>query len=94
MPAPFAIAGWFVERGGQFIPARFAARFGPHDVTFAGYMNIFAARPNARYGNFYFDDLTRLNPARRRETYTCFTDIVCEQSHGWGYNFACNRRQS
>ena len=48
MPAPFVIAGWFVERGGQFIPAGLIARFDPYDVTFGGYMDIPAARPNAR----------------------------------------------
>jgi hypothetical protein len=26
MPAPFVIAGWFVELGGQFIPARFESK--------------------------------------------------------------------
>src|ERR1700676_3764859 len=36
MPAPFAIAGWFVERCGRFIPAGLIARFDPHDVTFGG----------------------------------------------------------
>src|ERR1700676_4948072 len=36
MPGPFVIAGWFVELGGQFIPAGLIARFDPHDVTCAG----------------------------------------------------------
>ena len=47
MPAQFLIAGWFVERGGQFIPAGFIARFDPHNVTFAGYVDIRAAQPDA-----------------------------------------------
>src|ERR1700687_1827020 len=36
MPARFVIAGWLVERGGLFIPARFIGRVDPHDVTFGG----------------------------------------------------------
>ena len=48
MPAPFVIAGWFVELGGQFIPAGLIARFDPHDVTCARYVDIFAVRPKAR----------------------------------------------
>jgi hypothetical protein len=36
LPALVVMAVWFVERCGQFIPARFVARFDPHDVTFVG----------------------------------------------------------
>ena len=68
MPAPFVIAGRFVELGGQFIPARFVARVDPHDVTCTRYVDIFAVRPQARQGYLYFDGLTRLNAARCRET--------------------------
>jgi hypothetical protein len=31
MPAPFVIAGWFVELGSQFIPAGLVAKFDSHD---------------------------------------------------------------
>jgi hypothetical protein len=59
--SPFVIAGWFVERGGQFIPAGLIARFDPHDVTCARYVDIFAVRPKARDGNFLpqWPDLAR-----------------------------------
>ena len=66
--SPFVIAGWFVERGGQFIPAGLIARFDPHDVTCARYVDIFAVRPKARDPNFYLNGLTWLNAARCRET--------------------------
>ena len=39
--------GWFFEPCSQFIPARFVARFDPHDVTCARYVDIFAVRPKA-----------------------------------------------
>jgi hypothetical protein len=68
MPAPFVIAGWLVEHGGQFMPAGLIARFDPHDVTCARYVDIFAVRPQARQGYLYFNGLTRLNAARCRET--------------------------
>jgi hypothetical protein len=68
MPAPFVIAGWFVELGGQFIPAGLIARFDPHDVTCARYVDILAVRLKARDGYFYFNGLTWLNAARCRET--------------------------
>ena len=47
MPGPFIIAEWFVERGGQFIPAGLIARLDPHDVTCARYVDIRAAQPDA-----------------------------------------------
>jgi hypothetical protein len=45
MPAPFVIAGWFVELGGQFIPAGLIAKFDSHDVPCARYVDIFAVGP-------------------------------------------------